>query len=237
MECFRCTLDNHNGEYDGESKNNKMHGNGIFTFDDRYVYEGTFENGKRVGRGKLYFPDSESEKNPKMYEGFFNDDFTCDIEGKIIYFNGDIYEGLWNDGMYHGHGKYIYINGNIYEGNFENNKKHGYGKIIYFNGNIYVGYFKEDKMDGIGKMIYQDSIIKSITSYWIDENTFCINDNIKVEYDTDLLNKLDILREEIQSFEVFPNYIHKYIPVLGKKTKIAELKYVLQKKFANLRDI
>ena len=51
------------------------------------------------------------------------------------------------------------------------------------------------------------------------------------------MNKLDILREELKSFEVFPNFIHKYIPVLGKKTKIAELKYVLRKKFANLTDI
>jgi hypothetical protein len=234
MQCFQCTLDDHDGKYEGETKDNKMHGNGRFTFDDGYVYEGTFENGKRIGRGKLYFPDSE---DCKVYEGFFNNEFTCDIEGKLIYSNGNIYEGSWNDGMHHGYGKYIYINGNIYEGNFENDKKHGYGKMIYSNGNIYEGYFNEDKMDGIGKMIYQDSIIKSITSYWIDENTFCINDNVKFEYDNDLLNKLDILREELKSFEVFPNFIHKYIPVLGKKTKIAELKYVLRKKFASLRDI
>ena len=211
MQRFRCTLDEHDGEYKGETKDNKMHGNGKFTFDDEYVYEGMFENGKRVGRGKLYFPDSE---DAKMYEGFFNDEFTCDIEGKILYSNGDIYEGFWNDGMRHGIGKYIYANGNIYEGNFE-----------------------DDKMDGIGKMIYQDSIIKSITSYWFDENTFYTNDNVKFEYDTNLLNKLDILREELQLFDIFPNFIHKYIPVLGKKTKIAELKYVLQKKFANLTDI
>ena len=31
------------------------------------------------------------------------------------------------------------------------------------------------------------------TPYWIDENTFYINDNVKFEYNTDLLNKLDIL--------------------------------------------
>jgi len=234
MQCFRCTLDEHDGEYKGETKDNKMHGNGKFTFDDEYVYEGMFENGKRVGRGKLYFPDSE---DAKMYEGFFNDEFTCDIEGKILYSNGDIYEGFWNDGMYHGHGKYIYANGNIYEGSFKNDKKYGYGKIIYSNGNIYEGYFKENKMFGIGKMIYQDSIIKSITSYWFDENTFYTNDNVKFEYDTNLLNKLDILREEIQLFDIFPNFIHKYIPVLGKKTKKAELKYVLRRKCANLTDI
>ena len=207
MQCFRCTLDEHDGEYTGETIDNQMHGNGKFIFDDGYIYEGIFENGKRIGRGKLYFPDYD---DCKIYEGFFNDEFICDIEGKMLYSNGNIYDGSWIDGKHNGYGKYIYTNGNIYEGNFEENKINGYGKIIYSNGNIYEGFFKEDKMDGIGKMIYQDSIIKSITSYWIDENTFYINDNIKFEYNIDLLNKLDILKEELQSFDIFPNFIHKY---------------------------
>lgn len=201
---FEYILDEHEGLYDGECKNNKMHGSGKFTFYDGYAYEGTFENGKRIGRGKLYFPLLEEWE---VFEGYFNEDFTCDKEGKLICRDGTIYEGQWNDGKYHGIGKITYPNGNIYKGNFVN-----------------------DKMDGIGKMIYKDCVIKYITAVWIDENKVDYDSNIKIEFDYDLLNKFKDIKEQIESFDVLPNIEHKYIPVLGKKTKIAELKYILLKK-------
>ena len=203
---FNCTLDEHEGVYEGETKNNKMHGIGKFTFDDGYIYEGTFENGERVIEepGKLYFPLTEEWE---MYEGYFDENFDCNIEGKILYRDGVIYEGQWNSGIRHGIGKFTYSNGNIYEGNFVN-----------------------DNMHGIGKMIYKNSLIKSITANWIDENKFNYKHDVKFEFDSNLLDKLIELREEIKSFDVLPNILHKYIPVLGKKTKKAELKYILMKK-------
>ena len=203
---FRCTLDGHEGIYDGTCKNDKMHGSGKFTFDDKYVYEGSFEDGQRLRsvRGKLYFPLSEEWE---VFDGYFNYDFSCDKEGKLICRDGTIYEGQFDDGKYHGIGKIIYPSGNSYEGNFE-----------------------KDKVKGFGKMIYKNSIIKSIISYWIDENNFNYENDVKFEFDHDLLDKLIDLREEIQSFDIFPNILHKYISILGKKTKRAELEYVLRKK-------
>ena len=204
---FATTLDEHEGFYDGICINNKMHGTGKFTFDDGYIYEGIFEEGERIGRGKLYAPITEDWV---VFDGYFNTDFTCDIKGKMIYRNGNIYEGSWNNGNHH-----------------------GIGKMIFSNGNIYEGHFVADKMLK-GKMTYKNSIIKSITAYWINENEnendIDYNYDVKIEFDNDLLNKLNDLRTEIQSFDVFPNILHKYIPILGKKTKNAELKYVLRKK-------
>jgi hypothetical protein len=201
---FQCTLDDHDGFYDGMCINNKMHGPGKFTFDDGYIYEGIFEEGERIGRGKLYAPITEDWV---VFDGYFNTDFTCDIKGKMIYRNGNIYEGSWNDGMHQ-----------------------GIGKMIFLNGNIYEGHFVENKMIK-GKMTYKDSsIVKSITAYWINENDINHHYDVKIEFDDDLLNKLNDLRIEIQSFDVFPDILHKYIPVLGKKTKSAELAYVLRKK-------
>jgi hypothetical protein len=204
---FKCTLDEHDGLYDGQCQNNKMHGLGKFSFDDGYIFEGNFENGQREKkkRGKLYF--SLSEEEWEVFEGYFNEDFTCDIEGKLICRDGTIYEGQFDDGEYYGIGKITYPNGNIYEGNFLNSK-----------------------MYGVGKMTYKDSVIKSIIANWINENNFDIFYEVKFEFDDNLLDKLVELREEIQSFDVLPDILHKYIPVLGKKTKIAELKYVLKKK-------
>jgi len=109
IKCI-CLLDDHIGIYEGEYINNKMHGFGKFTFNDGYVYEGIFENGKRIEYGKLYFPLSD---NIVMYEGFFNEDFNCDKYGKIIYKNGNIYEGQWCNGYFCGVGKMIYYDSKI----------------------------------------------------------------------------------------------------------------------------
>lgn len=217
---FRSILDSHDGIYDGEYKIDKlnnnskiMHGKGKFTFDDEYIYEGLFVDNKRVSFGKLYSPINKEEW--EVYCGYFNDDFTCDINGLMIYRNGNIYDGMWNDGQHHGLGQIIFSNGNIYTGNFVNNKMNGIGLMIYNN--------------------YMESpIIKSIRANWIDENNFDINSNIKINFDNNLLDKYKDLRDEIESASVFPNLVHKYIPVLGKETKRAELKYVIFNKLKTI---
>jgi len=150
-------------------------------------------------------------------------------KGNLTYLNGDIYKGKWNKGMFYGICKFTNSKGNTYEGNFVNNKMHGFGKLIYANGNIYEGNFVNNKMHGFGKLIYINSVIKSIDAYWINKNTFDKEKDVKFEYDDNLLKKINNLRTEIQSFDILPNILHRYIPVLDKKTKISELKYILKK--------
>lgn len=51
-------------------------------------------------------------------------------KGKILYRDGRIYEGIFENGMLNGNGKYISSNGDIYEGNFNKGNLSGKGTII-----------------------------------------------------------------------------------------------------------
>ena len=42
----------------------------------------------------------------------------------------------------HGKGKLIFSNGDIYDGFFLDNKMHGKGKFLYANGDVYIGDFE-----------------------------------------------------------------------------------------------
>ena len=103
-----------NGDkYEGQIFQNQMHGRGIFSSSQGYVYTGEFKNGKPNGQGKL------------------------------VYENGDQYEGSFVDDMLHGNGKYIYANGDRYQGEFQNDLPHGQGVYILANGNTYSGVWEK----------------------------------------------------------------------------------------------
>ena len=44
-------MGNSSGTYEGEWKNGKWHGIGVYQFSDGRVYQGHFENGNRCGHG------------------------------------------------------------------------------------------------------------------------------------------------------------------------------------------
>jgi hypothetical protein len=99
-----------NGDkYEGQVFQDQMHGRGIFTSSQGYVYTGEFRYGKPSGLGKL------------------------------VYDNGDQYEGSFVNDILHGKGKYLYANGDRYQGEFQNDLPHGQGVYILANGNIYSG--------------------------------------------------------------------------------------------------
>lgn len=64
-------------EYDGAWEEDKMHGQGKYTFTSGAEYEGQWVNGKMQGHGKMVYPD------------------------------GTLYEGTWVDNLMHGEGLYI----------------------------------------------------------------------------------------------------------------------------------
>jgi hypothetical protein len=102
-----------NGDkYEGQVFQEQMHGRGIFTSSQGYVYTGEFKYGKPSGLGKL------------------------------VYDNGDQYEGSFVNDMLHGKGKYLYSNGDRYQGEFQNDLPHGQGVYILANGNIYSGLWE-----------------------------------------------------------------------------------------------
>lgn len=94
------------------------------------------------------------------------------------------YIGYYKNNLKHGYGKYIYYNGDIYEGNFIDGVKCGKGKFISHNeygSLIYEGEWKNDMKNGFGKYLYKESnkdIIDNdnIDFYEEDFEGFWIND-------------------------------------------------------------
>ncbi len=59
-----------------------------------------------------------------------------------------------------GQGVYKFANGSVYEGYFENNLFHGRGKLLdQFNSITIIANFDKGKANGQGKIIYEDQSI------------------------------------------------------------------------------
>jgi len=99
--------------YCGEIQDNKMHGQGTYTWASGAKYVGEYKDGKRHGQGTYTFPD------------------------------GRKYVGEYKDGKRHGQGTYTWPDGRKYVGEFKNGKYHGQGTYTSANGAKYVGEWKE----------------------------------------------------------------------------------------------
>ena len=101
--------------WDGEILNNKAHGHGTAV---RYInnelhstFVGNYENGIRVGKGKLSWVDGR-----ELECEFTNNQATG--QGKQIDPNGDVYTGQFINYILHGNGKIEKANGVVMEGSF-----------------------------------------------------------------------------------------------------------------------
>ena len=70
--------------------------------------------------------------------------------GKIgpLPISGDIYEGGWKDGKYHGKGIVEHSDGTKYSGQWLENLPNGNGTLTDPGGNKYVGEFRDGKRHG-----------------------------------------------------------------------------------------
>ena len=159
------------GLYEGIIINGKREIKGIMKYKNGSKYEGQWKNDKRHGKG-IY--TTQNYNNPNyagiLYEGEFNND---KIEGYGIgkYSSGDQYEGEWKNNKQYGRGILNYIGGGKYvgewkygklngegiyylkigerfEGKFIDNKYNGYGKYYYINGEYLEGIFRDDLPSG-----------------------------------------------------------------------------------------
>ena len=80
------------------------------------------------------------------------DKSSVDYTGKatVQYPNGDVYDGMFKNGVREGNGTYTYADGNKYEGSWKNNMKHGIGTMKYGASAEYTGHFENGKRDGEG---------------------------------------------------------------------------------------
>jgi hypothetical protein len=84
------------GEYVGEWKDGKEHGQGTYTWSSGTKYVGEYKDGKHHGKGTKTWGKGEWE--------------------------GDKYVGQFKDNLFHGQGTYTFANGIVRKGIFENNE-------------------------------------------------------------------------------------------------------------------
>ena len=97
-------------------------GKAPITYADGDKYVGELKDGKRHGRGTLYY--------------------LADNQ-----FKGDIYVGEFKDGKWHGQGTYTYGSkskwaGDKYVGEFKDGRKHGQGTATYADGRVKEGIWE-----------------------------------------------------------------------------------------------
>ncbi|UQZ89024.1 hypothetical protein C4J81_07355 [Deltaproteobacteria bacterium Smac51] len=118
-------------------------------------YEGEMKNGRYDGRGRLtsFYRDGTFSE----YEGPWVRDLKGTGRGRMVYTNGDVYEGEFKNGYRHGRGVYHWReSGNKYEGEWRDHKKNGRG-VHYNYGELacnpyyrYEGELKDDLLHGQG---------------------------------------------------------------------------------------
>ena len=176
-----------NGTYKGYISNEKRERTGIMLFDNGAKYEGQWKNDKKNGKGVFtssHYFDCKNFVGMK-YEGEFKDDkfegygITTYTNGDkyegewknnkqygkgiVTYFNGEKYEGDWREGFFDGIGTFFLKNGERFEGRFKDNKYNGYGKYFYLNGEWLEGIFKNDHPSGNCLLHKKDGTVVNVT--------------------------------------------------------------------------
>jgi hypothetical protein len=148
--------------YEGDWKNNTMHGKGKVTYKDGGYYEGTFEDNMFHGLGTFFY------SNGNKYEGtFYNGNETG--KGITTYNNGDIYTGYHVNGIREGKGEYHYKNSPfyiLYIGDYKNGLRDGHGELRLLDGTVYIGDFKDDKRYGNGKITNTETGVVTKDGQW-----------------------------------------------------------------------
>lgn len=134
--------------YKGQVLNGKRHGYGVLSCSSK-MYEGTWEDGRRHGRGK------QTWKDGRTYEGEFSmgqlhGDGTMSWQSA---FGTMSYVGQYRDNMKHGMGRFSWPDGRVYRGNWKDGMRNGEGEFISTWGQQRKGVWKDDVLqewiDGI----------------------------------------------------------------------------------------
>ena len=137
--------------YEGEFRNNQMHGTGTFTWENQDRYTGQFNNSLRTGRGVFTWQSGE------QYSG----DFVAGAlhgEGTYRFRDGRQFTGTYSEGEKNGEGVFQWPNGNRYVGDFRDDQRHGRGIFYWRDGTVYRGQFEINKMNGWGVKRQPDGV-------------------------------------------------------------------------------
>ena len=116
----------------------------------------------------LYYNDSEYSggiamhiewNNGTVYDGDVNEEKQPHGKGRIVFPEGDHYEGDFYENTLTGEGVYTYTSGTVYRGHMINAIRNGYGESSFDNGTSYKGYWEDGLREGEGEQIYQDGFV------------------------------------------------------------------------------
>ncbi len=153
-------------KYDGEWKDDKIHGVGKFMWKCGDRYDGEWKDGKMQGRGVFVW------SNGDIYDGEFNNNLKHG-KGTLTYGKGsvcagDMYIGDWCYGNKHGKGIFKYSNGDVYNGDYFIDKRTGEGTYSYSaTKKTYEGHWSSDKRNGFGKVTLLGKVL--LSGQWKDD--------------------------------------------------------------------
>ena len=124
--------------YDGELRDDEMHGNGCLTMPDGTVYDGEWAHGRHHGQGKLTLDSGY------VYDGAWLDGKRCG-HGVMTDDAGRRYEGEWSAGKQHGVGTIFHLNGDVWSGEWSAGQMHGKGVLTRKSGSILRGTWVQNK--------------------------------------------------------------------------------------------
>ncbi len=168
-------------KYQGNFRNGKYDGQGVYTFTNGNKYVGEFKNGKSNGQGTLTYADGGK------YTGNWKNG-KSNGQGTLTYADGSEYTGNWKDDVPNGQGTYTYADGSVYNSNLAKRKRGLFGfRFTFENGaliltDIIPGSPAQSAKIPINSEIYKINGIdvKSITRADV-EKLFAENDKILID--------------------------------------------------------
>ncbi|HJV81802.1 protein kinase domain-containing protein [Noviherbaspirillum sp.] len=135
-------------------------GKKTLTMDDKTVLTGDFtsdpKTGVMSGTGKVVWT------NGNQYEGTLVRG-KKEGQGKFIWTNGQRYSGEWARDMPNGKGTIVFADGSRYEGEVKDGVPHGHGTTRFKSGDVYSGEWVRGKSQGQGRYTWANG------SYWEGE--------------------------------------------------------------------
>ena len=149
------------GHYEGELKNGKRSGRGVLYYTNGNIeYDGNWFHGKKYGAGTYNYSDGS------VYEGDWIRD-KRNGKGTLTYQTGDRFEGEWENDQKQGFGVYYYNDGDVYEGLWRGGVRHGDGTYRYFNADRYEGNWIKGQKTGHGKYFHKTGNLE-YTGEWLN---------------------------------------------------------------------
>ena len=138
-----------NGTYDGHVYDGLRHGYGTFILHDSNTkYIGEWEEGRRHGKGIIYYECGNNDESDQYYNGDWVNG-KREGSGICVFENGDEYNGEWKNDCKHGKGIIRWKSFNeIYYGQWEHDKPHGDGIHLICNQGVSIDDVSIEQLEG-----------------------------------------------------------------------------------------